>query len=275
MKSLYLCAATLLTAISVSAQNNLVSNGDFQTGSLAPWAVRSSVGNLQVSIVEKAKVGTAEDRALEVQMKATSAGIYAIDQDIVLPSTGWYQLSLVGRRISGFGSVQLDVAPAMTGWDWAPHSVVQDHFVSVGTPILLPAGQFRCGLWLRNLPGSTFTCQIDEIVVRPVQLPALVFDDTRVYAYDQALRHFLVAYASLQRLSTPITLPGWQGGFDLDPFREGGLVYVGLGVSDPGRPATLVILPPAVSFLGRTIYLQAIDLTGQVFGSRLGVRWRP
>ena len=54
----------------------------------------------------------------------------------------------------------------------------------------------------------------------------------------------------------------------------GGLLYVGFGASDPGRPATLVLLPPSVSTLGATLYFQCLDLSGQVFGSRLALRWR-
>jgi hypothetical protein len=102
--------------------------------------------------------------------------------------------------------------------------VQENHFVSVGTPVYMPAGQFRCALWLRNELQSKFSVQIDEIVVRQVQLPAMVFDNTRIYAYDVQNRHLLIAYASVQRLSIPITLPGWTGGLDLDPFRMGGLL---------------------------------------------------
>jgi hypothetical protein len=273
-RSLTCVCALALTAGLVSAQNNLVNNGSFETGALAPWTVASSVGNVQTQIAQQAAVGATVDRALEVTIDSTSPSLYAIQQDITLPANGYYQLSLSGRRLSGNGSVLLDVAPTTTGWTWGPGAVQENHFVSVGTPVYMPAGQFRCALWLRNELQSKFSVQIDEIVVRQVQLPAMVFDNTRIYAYDVQNRHLLIAYASVQRLSIPITLPGWTGGLDLDPFRMGGLLYVGFGVSDPGRPATLVLLPSSVNTLGFTLYFQCLDISGQVFGSRLALRWR-
>ncbi|PIE23743.1 MAG: hypothetical protein CSA62_06445 [Planctomycetota bacterium] len=275
MKFLAIATAALLGAATLSAQNNLVKNPSFESPTLAPWTLRSSVGKVQVSFPQKAKVGAIEDRALQVKMGNVGSSIYAIGQEIVLPHSGWYQLSLSGRRISGNGSVTLDLVAASTGWTWGPRAVTQNHFVSVGRPVRLTKGKLRCALWLRNQAGSAFTAQIDEIVVRPIQMPGMVFDNTRIYAYDVTDRHFLVAYASFQRLSKPITIPGWKGGFDLDPFRPHKLIYVGIGVSDPGRIATLVLLPPSVHSLGRTVFFQPVDVTGRVFGSRLALRWRP
>ncbi len=258
-------AFVLFVATPLAAQINLVSNSGFEANSLAPWRVTSGTAP---SIVNQDRVGFANDRAAQFALRARAST--TLVQSITLKRSGWHCFAFRARRLAGRGTVTLSVG---TGASWTFGAGGANHTIATKA-VRLSRGTKRLVLHVAA-SSSGLRVQLDDIVVRSVDTPILSFDNTNVKLFAEADRHMVVGFATLQRRSTPLPTPGFRGSFWLDPFRAGGLLFLGVGVSRANTPVPLVRLPRGVNGIGRTVYIQAIDVTGRVIGSRLAIRWRP
>lgn len=120
--------ATVTPALpSFTAQNNLLQNGNFQTGSLAPW-----VGTPSQLVQLIGGVPHSGNEAALLQLNLSISPNVTISQDITAPNTGWYVLAgyvapsgiaqttlgasvdgaqVASQTIAGTGSVEMDWQP--------------------------------------------------------------------------------------------------------------------------------------------------------------------
>jgi hypothetical protein len=117
---------------------------------------------------------------------------------------------------------------------------------------------------------------LDEVVLRQAMRPIIspYGRDAGACAFTVASsdeRVWHVLFVALQRLDNPLPIPGIKGVLELDPFRDGGLLILGVQLGSKNW-----FLPYApIASLDRTIFLQALDfnpiLSVMQFGSRTGV----
>ncbi|MCA8968736.1 MAG: hypothetical protein KDC95_03100 [Planctomycetes bacterium] len=270
--TLTVLATCVLSASSITAQFNLVGNGDFEATNLAPWIVISGQNN--VSVVDNVAIGSGVDRALYLQ------GDAKLTQSIVIPEDGYYQLGFSSRRSSynehanlSFGSNTQVWAQLQTG-TWCPSG----HLVEGGRPMLLTKGAYP--LWITAVGAKNL--YIDEVVLRRVELPYLFYTDTTYgsqYARSFIVQHdrsnnVIVPIMSSHRFSTAVNIPTFAGDFWLDPTRGFWFAMPAL-VSNKNSFQNALQLPQRLPVgLDAGLFLQTIDISGRMIGSRLYVHLR-
>ncbi|MCB9880215.1 MAG: hypothetical protein H6832_00250 [Planctomycetes bacterium] len=273
MRALTLTVLTTccLSVSSIPAQNNLVGNGDFESTTLAPWIVISGQNN--VSVADNVAVGSGIDRALFLQ------GDARLTQSIIIPEDGYYQLGFSARRSKytehadlSFGSNTQVWAQLQTG-SWCPSG----HLVEGGRPVLLKKGAYP--LWI-TVTGAK-SLYIDEVVLRRVALPFLFYTDTTYgsqYARSFLVQHdrfnnVIVPIMSSHRFSTAVHIPTFAGDFWLDPSR--GFWFAMPAVISSSNYQKALQLPLSLPVgLDAGLFLQTIDISGRMIGSRLYVHLR-
>ncbi len=196
-------------------------------------------------VVKNAAVGLLDDNAFQFQVSAPRGQTVklAIEQQVVIPATGDYRVSVSSRiGATALFADGLNV-PSFGGLLWITGS---------SSPIAhLFASDSATGIGIS---------QIDNIAVRP-----------RVVRL-QAGPALVVVEVVLD--SRPISLPGIHGLLELDPTRDGGLVLLASGIGT----AELRLRRGTVSVLGRELHFQAVQVdvaSNRVqLGSRMSARIR-
>lgn len=267
----HLPLAILLSTAGLTAQVNLVQNGGFESSNLQPWIVIS--GQQNVRVADKIAVGSGIDHALEC------TGNASLTQSIVIPKDGYYQVSFSSRRTNysehanlRFGSNTTVWAQLQTG-SWCPSG----HLVESGRPVLLQKGAYP--LWLTVTNARKL--YIDEVVLREVSFPVLWYSDT-TSGYSNA-RSFLVQHdrsnnvivpiLSSHRFSTALKIPGFEGGFWLDPNRGFWFVIPAL-ISNRSIQKAMQLPLRFPSNVDAALFMQTIDISGRIIGPRFYVHLR-
>lgn len=300
----------LLSATALYAQN-LVKNPGFEASdqNIAPWQVRKGDASKFVNpmVVKNAPVGLGDDNAFQFQASAPRGQTVklAIEQQVVIPATGDYRVSVSSR----IGATALFAdglnAPSFGGLLWIigssspiAHLFASDSATGFGISqidniavrprvVRLQAGPALVVVEVL-LDSHSDTILLDDIVIEPVtqSAPHVAITtltvggantrdewvDVRTSATSAGLPTLI--YAALQRPRSPISLPGIHGLLELDPTRDGGLVLLASGIGT----AELRLRRGSVSVLGRELHFQAVQVdvaSNRVqLGSRMSARIR-
>ena len=266
-------------AASLSAQN-LIPNGDFETGKLTGW--RAFHASIKITLLTNDRCGVADDKGLQLVFPAASKPLFVAGPRFTLSHRQWVDFSCYvriptaprhGQFRCGIRAINSSRGPGLS----FPRASSGRHLAGANGGGNLTANTYETYVELdANTTGPT-TIVVDDLFARVVKdFPtSAVTENSGGQSYDLWARDnvikaqsFYSMFASPRRLGAGVSIPGFRGKLWLHPSS---LILLGTIVSDRGgRIATLPsrVFPPSV------IYLQSAKLFDWSLGERLGVRLR-
>lgn len=282
--------AVAMLQFSIEAQSNTFKNGNFESSqsSFAPWTL-TNASNTKNARIQRADVGfpeTGGDHVFAAGANTGNGGDVGIEQEFEITSAlgsgdWWLSAVVTNPNYATDGLTRYTITiDRLSGTTWQTVKSTLRTISTAHGPIQevlrLELGKHRVRLVARatDVVGADF--YIDDCVARPIAKPVPIFESYRngrdefllvnMQSFDA--RTATILFVSLQRLSTPIRVPGFTGEFELDPFREGGIFQLGIGGSGWTRRFDRLDF----AMLGRTLFFQAVEIGPAInlyrFGSR-------
>lgn len=248
--------AVLLLAAALGAQENLVTNPDFSAPTLAPWRTVNEQWMQGLSWAGRGVTWGNFDETWQNHQRSVG-----LTQDIEVATGGPHlvQMFAQSHAITGRG-------PCLCRIGGRDYSFAMESRQHAAVVVELKPGKATLSLTFSQSNDDTDRWTLFAVAVRPVPATSCYwrtsFDFGGVVELH-AIGGICVPMLSLQRLETGIRFPGIAGELQLDPWRDGGVIFLPPALGGEHEPVLrwLTMYMPWAHIPKQTLYAQVLQLT--------------